>query len=382
MEHKDSQFQVDPQFDPDLFRGDILTEVENLRNDPIPIAAKPYQSSSSTNGAPFDWESLLSSVKVDPLVVVEKPPVIVSMNDAPICTLGNITLLIGKAKSRKTFLLTSVAAAVLIGHCNIDGLICDFPEELDVLYFDNEQGKYHLSKTVNRICIQAGHPCPTNFHAYGLRPFTPAERVGAIEFTVQKLHRPALIIIDGLRDLLTRGINDEAEATVIMSKFLKWTYEKNCHILLVLHQNKNDQNARGHIGTEAVNKAETVLSVQKDNKNKEVTIVTPEFCRDVEFEPFAFIIDSKGLPQRQSMTTLTGDRKSEAIRENLASLLPGLRSMRYHELVEEYCAVGAVAIATAKRHIAFAIKNKTLVKCSSGNLQMKFQPENDIEDPD
>ena len=32
----------------------------------------------------------------------------------------------------------------------------------------------------------------------------------------------------------------------------------------ILHQNKGDENARGHIGTELNNKAETVLLVEKD----------------------------------------------------------------------------------------------------------------------
>ena len=35
----------------------------------------------------------------------------------------------------------------------------------------------------------------------------------------------------------------------------------------ILHQNKGEEHARGHIGTELSNKAETVLQVEKDEKN-------------------------------------------------------------------------------------------------------------------
>ena len=59
-----------------------------------------------------------------------------------------------------------------------------------------------------------------------------------------------------------------------------------------MHQNKGDLNPRGHLGTEAMNKAETVAATTKSDN---VTVVTCEQARNIEFEPFAFeIID--GLP--------------------------------------------------------------------------------------
>lgn len=61
-----------------------------------------------------------------------------------------------------------------------------------------------------------------------------------------------------------------------------------------MHQNKGDNNARGHIGTELVNKAETVLSVTKKNK---ISTVRPEFCRDIEPDEFSFMINELSLPE-------------------------------------------------------------------------------------
>jgi hypothetical protein len=63
-----------------------------------------------------------------------------------------------------------------------------------------------------------------------------------------------------------------------------------------LHQNKSDTNARGHIGTELINKAETVLSVTRSDKDKEVSVVEPQQCRNREPEPFGFEINKEGLP--------------------------------------------------------------------------------------
>jgi hypothetical protein len=105
-----------------------------------------------------------------------------------------------------------------------------------------------------------------------------------------------LVAIDGIRDLVT-SINDEDEATKIASFLLKSTQERQIHIITVLHQNKGDQNARGHVGTELVNKAQTVLSVSIDPNNKSVSIVEAEFCRDREPETFAFTVNDDGLPE-------------------------------------------------------------------------------------
>ena len=82
---------------------------------------------------------------------------------------------------------------------------------------------------------------------------------------------------------------------MISSKLLKWTEEKQIHIINVLHQNKSDTNARGHIGTELINKAETVLSVTVNDQNKEISIVEAQMCRGIEPRPFAFEIIN-GIP--------------------------------------------------------------------------------------
>jgi len=83
---------------------------------------------------------------------------------------------------------------------------------------------------------------------------------------------------------------------MIVSKLMKWSEERNILITTVLHQNKGDNNARGHIGTELNNKAETVLSISKSTDNEMVSIVAPEMCRNLEPQSFAFEIDQNGIP--------------------------------------------------------------------------------------
>ncbi|MDE6649883.1 MAG: mobilization protein, partial [Muribaculaceae bacterium] len=65
----------------------------------------------------------------------------------------------------------------------------------------------------------------------------------------------------------------------------------------IIHQNKGDENARGHIGTEINNKSETVLKVEKDNHNESVSTVEAVYIRDITFPSFAFQINSSALPE-------------------------------------------------------------------------------------
>lgn len=175
-----------------------------------------------------------------------------------------------------------------------------------VLFFDTEQGTYHVHRTVKRVCRMIGTDAPENFKAYGLRKFSPAERLELIAEAIDSEPNLGFVVIDGARDLVT-SINDEEQATALSHLFLKWTEERQIHLMTVLHQNKGDNNARGHLGSELVNKAETVLSVTKD-KATEFSVVEAEFCRDREPEPFAFEIDENGLPRLVEHWELTSEK--------------------------------------------------------------------------
>jgi hypothetical protein len=247
-----------------------------------------------------DLNELLESVKVDPSSNLEKPPTILEIHSgetvSPCFTLGNFSMIIGKAKSKKTFFITAIIAAVLscikILNC-LSG--CIVPDSKNgVLFFDTEQSDYHLLKTVKRIGALVG--TFANFEAFGLRKFKPKTRLALIEHKIYQSNNISLVVIDGIRDLVT-SINDEEQATDIISALMRWTSERNIHIIIVLHQNKGDMNARGHLGTEAINKAETTISVRVDSFNKDTSIVECEYSREMPFEPFSFKINENGIPE-------------------------------------------------------------------------------------
>jgi hypothetical protein len=259
----------------------------------------PQKVSERPNSAKF--KEMLRASKIDPNKPLEKPPVCLASfgldSEGIYCTLGNFSLVIGKAKSKKTFSVSLFLACLVANKAVFGKFKGALPTaKTRVIFFDTEQSEYHVQKVYHRICDLLEVKNPINFDTHYLRQYTPSERLGIIDEAINTIPDLGFVAIDGIRDLVT-SINSEEEATKIASYLLKWTQEKGIHIITVLHQNKGDLNARGHLGTELINKAETVLSVSLDPSDKNISVVETEFSRDRSPETFAFMVNENGLPE-------------------------------------------------------------------------------------
>ena len=289
--------KLNPVFDDLNDPATIFNHVEQLKKK---SEATPHDEVIKQDAQTIDLSEVLSSLEVKATDMLNPPKIAWEQRNtkdwAILGTLGNFSLIIGKAKSRKSFFINIAVSAVLHKDLLLNQFAGRLPnDKRKVLYFDTEQGKYHVQLALKRICKQINIDVPEDLKVYHLRSKNPSERLGIIEHAIYNTENIGFVIIDGIKDLVT-SINDEAEATMIASKLLKWTEEKEIHVVTVLHQNKSDNNARGHIGTELINKAETVLSVTKNEQDKDISIVEAQLCRNKEPEPFAFEINEDGLP--------------------------------------------------------------------------------------
>ena len=229
----------------------------------------------------------------------EQSPAVLRVDGSVIGTLGNFSASIGKAKSKKTFNVAALTAAAMTNGTVLH-YRASFPEgKRGILYIDTEQGRPHCQQVLRRILRLAGLPeeqDPDNLVMLTLRKFPPDMRLAIVDHAIGTIPHLGLVIIDGIRDLLY-DINSPKEATDIISRFMQWTDDRQIHIHTILHQNKNDENARGHIGTELNNKAETILQVEVDKEDKAVSVVEAVHIRDREFEPFAFRINEEAMPE-------------------------------------------------------------------------------------
>lgn len=236
----------------------------------------PTTEEFENNGVNCEWKKYLvteAPEEVEPLLKI---------GIAPVWTKENHSLVIGKKKSRKTLFLTW-----LLG--TYQGNI-----EQDVLFVDTEQGQKHVWKTRLRIYELTGN----KVNILSLRGIGPAERREVIEQAIAD-GAYKILIIDGIRDLLS-NINDPDQCTGLVTWIEHLTVSYGLHIVNVLHQNKVDTNARGHIGSELLNKAEITIELELDEKAN-CTTVKCESSRDIPFESFAFTHNSEGLPELVNM---------------------------------------------------------------------------------
>jgi hypothetical protein len=227
------------------------------------------------------------------------PPIVIQIGDSPIATLGNFSASTGKAKAKKTFNLSAIVAAALLGKKVLQYEAHLPPRSQRILYIDTEQSRFHCHRVLLRILRLAGLPtdqdCP-RLDFISLRAYSAAQRVQLIEFCLRRHTDYGLVIIDGLRDLLV-DFNSITESLDIINKLMGWSSRYNLHIHVVLHLNKSDEHARGHIGTELNNKAESVLVITKCGSEGHLSEVRAVHTRDKEFAPFLFTINADGLPE-------------------------------------------------------------------------------------
>jgi hypothetical protein len=213
-------------------------------------------------------------------------------------TLGNFSAITGKSKAKKTFLASFFLSAALVKKTFNHLFLSEIPaNKSGIVLFDTEQSNYDAYVSAHRVLIMAGGNYP-NFGAFDLREYTAFERCDMIERYLKLAgEHTCLMVIDGIADLAT-AINDEIEASRVVSLLMKWTKLYNVHIIVIIHQNKNDNYATGHLGSAILKKSECIISVTKDPDNSLRSEVNCDLIRGTsDFDSFSFVINENGLPE-------------------------------------------------------------------------------------
>jgi len=252
-----------------------------------------YNKDVKAIAASFDFNQRLEAARITLTNELKPPPPVLQIdnmgiNPVTICTEGNISVIKGIAKSRKSFVV-AMLTAVALSDTPLYRKFISVPKKL-VVYFDTEQSSFYVQQAIHRVyTISNGNGFDTRFYSFCLRPYAPSERLELIEFVFDNFKHLGFVVIDGIRDLI-RDINSPEESTMISSKLLKWSEKSGAHIMTVLHENISDGKLRGHIGTELMNKAETVIRVEKDKDDAGISKISCDMVRGLDFDPIYFRI--------------------------------------------------------------------------------------------
>jgi hypothetical protein len=288
-----------------------------------------------TNSIKEIYESALLSLDED----IPKPEPVFGVSDPRhgdvfVGTKGNISLFKGSKKARKTFAISAVAA-VVAGDKQIIQFKSLLGRKGNVLYVDTEQGKYDCHKVFQREMIMSGldkKDVKKHIKFITLRGHNPATRKDVVEYAIETLHTTLdLVIIDGIRDLIT-SINDEEQSTTMVTDLMRWSGDFNIHILSVLHENKGNASSRGVIGTELDNKSESIVRIVKAENDDNYSAIESEAMRGDAFDPYLFTIDDDGLPEMADGSVVFSDVHGKSSEKNGKTPKPGPKGFQFDDI--------------------------------------------------
>ena len=234
---------------------------------------------------------------IDATTAISDPVPVLSRYGSIIASEGNISAVVGAAKSKKTFLCTALVGAMLRpSGTSAFGIT---PSQSLVLWVDTEQSASHTQRVIKRIHRMAQRPEDKPYDmliTLTLREVEPKDRFSILRDAIA-YYKPRLVVVDGIADLMYNS-NCIEESDAVVGEMMTLSTEYNCHIMNVLHTNPNSDKARGHIGSTLQRKAETMIYVRKVGER---SVVEPQFCRNEEFAPFAFHVTEEGLPEECDM---------------------------------------------------------------------------------
>ena len=313
----------------------LMADLQSLRDTstkqtPESIVKKQWETRFLTTAPP----------KTVPLITIDGHPVVCA---------GNYSLLIGKKKSRKTLFMVWLISEYIKRH----------PDHYNrIILFDTEQGIEEVWKIREKIHRLSGKWVPIAF----MRGQSPAERRDFIKYTVQFWpERPVLCSIDGVRDLVS-NINDPDECTDAMVWLDRLTMDHDLAIINVIHMNKADSNARGHLGSELANKSLCTIEMELDQKTN-LTIVKCESSRYQSFDSFAFTHSGDGLPTLADMPI--GGKGAVMPKSDLAKRLEAAFVDGPMKYKDTWVAIGIqfeAAEAKSKRLVARFIRDGMIMK--------------------
>lgn len=245
-------------------------------------------------------DNLLDSLKLDPTKIIEKPPVIFSIRETfqngkereiGIFSLGDLSLIQGLQKSKKTFLNSGILSSMLNPTVHTK-FKAELPKGRErVAFFDTEQSDYYGQMTNSRIYRSSGS---SNFDYYTMRAMSSEQRRNLIERYFQRNKECSFAVIDGIVDLV-EDFNDISQSKELVQWVMTITNKYNVHVCNVLHENYGDaQKARGHLGSFLAQKAETVIRIQKKIGEESKSTIEAKDTRGKEFRSFDLGINENG----------------------------------------------------------------------------------------
>ena len=306
-----------------------------------------------------------------------KSEMVISINDVPLGTQGNLFGITGGEGTGKSNYVGSLIAGTISQTDKIDTLgtyVRRNDGNKAVLLYDTEQSEEQLYKNISAILKRGKtNTMPANFKAYCLTSISRKERMQAIVQSMDRFYYQfggiQLVVIDGIADLV-RCANDEAESVGVIDELYRLAGIYKTCIVCVLHFIPAGMKLRGHLGSELQRKAAAILSIERDDE-PQVSVVKTLKVRDGS--PLDVPLIQFSWNKELGMHTYIGDKPKEEKDKRKEMELIGVaktifakqRYFTYGDLCEEIQLNLDVKERTAKTYIKFMREKEIILRDSS-----------------
>lgn len=319
--------------------------------------------------------AILKSCEIDfnnPPITAE---VLISINDVPLGTEGNLLCVTGgEGTGKSNYVGSLIAGAIKDKQSKVDTLGTDIQSNVKnkaVLLYDTEQSELQLYKnTVNILKRSKETTIPDNFKVYCLTGMSRKERLQAIIQSMDKFYYQfggiQMVVIDGIADLI-QSANDEIESVRIVDELYRLAGIYQTCIISVLHFIPSGLKLRGHLGSELQRKAAAILSIEKDT-DPSISVIKALKVRDGS--PLDVPLVQFAWDKEQGMHAYVGEKpkeEKEKRKENeLIMVAKNIFNTQKHwiyiDLCEQIQNLLDVKERTAKSYIKFMREKEIILK--------------------
>ena len=251
-------------------------------------------------------------------------------------------------------------------------------ENLAVLWIDTEQDKNTLRQKAKAVLSMAGRETmPESLKIVTLRGYgSPADALAA---TLQAIAENAadFVFLDGVVDLC-QAFNDEEKSRAVVRQLEAHAEKYGAAILGLIHTNKYNDEARGHLGAIMQQKSAEIYQVNKEGNTAQVT---QPFSRFAPVPPFSFTFadDFKIAAPAEGNTDL---ERFAALNKAFAPLFADAQRLTAGELVAAYMDYYQKSKRTAQDAIKAATFARVLDRQIDGRRVYYCLPFQDINAED
>ena len=266
----------------------------------------------TTDTISIDFAELHRKAMVNLKVKPDRPPLAISIGlddkeyngvryPLRFGTFGNISLIKGEEKARKSWLKSLILGCIQGGnsHRLFDQIQGHDLKDKYIIDIDTEQDTYDNWMAANRIPQMVGSKdspvYSDNFVPVNLREYSAKERNGYLQWLFMESdyrNKLGVVSIDGFVDCVN-DFNNLVECSEFTQSLMKYTSITKAHITGVLHLNPDSVKARGHLGTILQQKCETVVIIKDQG---DYSTVVCQRGRGKKFQEFGISVDNDWLP--------------------------------------------------------------------------------------